>query len=314
MNTVVLRCLFLTIALWAPAICAQITSRDVTNSMEWTDLKASFISRFEPPYNDNGSEEIYRELLDSNVIRLIAGSRGLSEKDLATVQLVKQKDKFDPNSGWVRLYQIEKPDKAFTLLSSQLTQYVQMRDDGHTKEFTLAVLTKKPTPIATSDPDLRVLLRRAPMLDAAQLRKIDSGTYTNKAGQVASISTSVTIRNGTARTNSVTNAPTTDEIGRWVSYVLIDGDMAWQYDLRFVFIGEDATISHTKCDAKEFDPKYTQIIKDVMVEVDAEMKRNGTSGKLGSIHTFWRLTQDKLKAKNIIWHSPAELNPNINYD
>jgi len=152
------------------------------------------------------------------------------------------------------------------------------------------------------------------MLDAAQLRKIDSGTYTNKAGQISSISTSVTSRNGTVRTNSVTNAPTTDEIGRWVSYVLIDGDIAWQYDLRFMFSGEDATIIRTKCDAKEFDLKYMQIIKDVEAEVAAEMKQNGTSGKLGSIHDFWGMTQDKLKAKNIIWHSPAELNPSINYD
>jgi len=209
-------------------------------------------------------------------------------------------DRLGPKFSSVRLHQVGKPDKAFTVLSGVINQYIQMRDDGHTKEFTIAVLTKKPTLITTSDPDLRVLLRRAPMLDAAQLRKIDSGTYTNKAGQISSISTSVTSRNGTVRTNSVTNAPTTDEIGRWVSYVLIDGDIAWQYDLRFMFSGEDATIIRTKCDAKEFDLKYMQIIKDVEAEVAAEMKQNGTSGKLGSIHDFWGMTQDKLKAKNII--------------
>jgi len=300
--------------LCASATRAQVASQGPTNSIQWADLGHILSRGFEPPYNDNGPEQIHRELLDTNLIRLIARSKGLSENDLATVQLAMCEDKLGPRFSSVRLYQIGKPDKAFTVLTSQLTQYVQMRDDGHTKEFTVAVLTKKPTPITTSDPDLRVLLTRAPMLDAAQLRKLGSGTYTNKAGKIASTSSSVTYTDGKLKTSTFTNMPTNDEVHRWVSYVLIDGDIAWQYDLRFMFIGNDATIEHTKCDAKEFDPKYMQIIKDVEVEVDAEMKRNGTSGKLGSVHTFWGLTQDKLSAKNIIWHSPAELNPNINYD
>jgi hypothetical protein len=48
--------------------------------------------------------------------------------------------------------------------------------------------------------------------------------------------------------------------------------------------------------------------------VHAEMKRKGSFGKFGSVHEFWGLKQEKLKAKGIKWRSPAELNPNTNYD
>ena len=81
-----------------------------------------------------------------------------------------------------------------------------------------------------------------------------------------------------------------------------------------MFIGNDAIIEHAKYDAKEFDPKYMNTIKDVEDRVHAEMKRNGTFGQFGSVHTFWELKQEYLKAKDIIWHSPEELNPNTRYD
>jgi len=56
------------------------------------------------------------------------------------------------------------------------------------------------------------------------------------------------------------------------------------------------------------------MIKDVEDEVDGEMKRNGSFGRFGSVHTFWRLKKVKLKARGVEWWSPSELNPNAIYD
>jgi hypothetical protein len=94
----------------------------------------------------------------------------------------------------------------------------------------------------------------------------------------------------------------------------VDGQLAWIYQLRFKENGTLEDVSEERCDAKEFDPKYEKIIKDVDQEITSEMKKNGTYGKLGSVHTFWSLKEEKLKAKGIKWLSPRELNPNIIYD
>src|SRR5258706_6567246 len=104
MNTVVLRCLFLTTLLWASVTCAQVASQDPTNSIQWTDLRIPFSPRFDPPYNGSDPAQIYRELLDTNLIRRIAWSKGLSENDLATVQFAMSEDRLGPKLSSVRLH------------------------------------------------------------------------------------------------------------------------------------------------------------------------------------------------------------------
>lgn len=208
------------------------------------------------------------------------------------------------------IYQIGTAERAFEILSERLRTYIQERQGGHTKEFLFASLTNTSQRNPNSESDLRVLLKNQPWLPASWLKKSDSGTFTNKAG----ISSVTTFVNGKSQTTTRTNLLAVDEVCRWVSYVATDGDIAWRYMLNFKANGQLDNIYVTKRDAKEEDVRFRKTIKDVEDEVRAEMKKNGSFGKLGSVHTFWRLKREKLKAKEIEWRSPAELNPGTNYD
>jgi hypothetical protein len=125
----------------------------------------------------------------------------------------------------------------------------------------------------------------------------------------------LTIVNGKQqwRTN-YTHIPQKDEVCRWTSYVLVDGEVGWRYTLHFRGDGSFDRIDASKFDAKEVDSKFEAIIKSVDSEVEAEMKQNGTSGRFGSVHSYWRLKKEKLKAKGVDWHSPGELNHGRIYD
>ncbi|HXF09618.1 MAG TPA: hypothetical protein VN625_02460, partial [Desulfuromonadaceae bacterium] len=162
--------------------------------------------------------------------------------------------------------------------------------------------------------DLRILMTSQPWVAVSLLKQESTGTYTNKAGEITSITRTTTTVNGKEQTTSVTNTPRTDEIMRWVSYTVADETIAWRY---FCVFGQDNRLDNVhdeRFDAVELDPKYFKSIKSVEREVEAQMKKDGTYGQFGSVHTFWRLKQEKLKAKGIPWRSPTELNPLTNYD
>jgi hypothetical protein len=257
----------------------------------------------------NNPETIRREVLDTNLVNLIGKAGGLSDGELKTVQIVHAS-----GNDWVELYQIGKSEKAFNILSARLRVYIEARGSGHTKLFLLAAITNRIEPLLIPDTDLRVLVLNKPLLPVSWLKKSDSGTSTNKAGQIASISSVTSIVNGKSKTISTTNLPAADEVCRWVSYIATDGDITWRYVLRFKPNGKLDYIDESKYDAKEYDPRYAAIIKEVNEEVEAEMKKDGSFGKFGSVHTVWQRKREKLKAKGIEWRSPAELNPNTNYD
>jgi hypothetical protein len=101
---------------------------------------------------------------------------------------------------------------------------------------------------------------------------------------------------------------------RRVVYTLADGDIAWSYFVQFKSDGSLDYAHASKCDAKDYDPKYEKVIKEVEAEVEQQMKADGTYGRFGSVHSFWHLKKDKLKARGIEWRSPSELNPYVNYD
>jgi len=137
---------------------------------------------------------------------------------------------------------------------------------------------------------------------------------TNKAGNVASRTTSIRVVDGRTVTNETTHIPQVDEVCRWASYTLVDGEVGWRYFVKFKADGSLDYIHDSRCDAKEYDAKYRKVIKAAEDEAHAEMKRNGSFGGFGSVHTFWHLKKEMLKAKGIEWRSPAELNPNTCYD
>lgn len=124
----------------------------------------------------------------------------------------------------------------------------------------------------------------------------------------------ITTVNGKSVTNETIHIPKVDEVCRWVSYIVVDDEIAWNYLMTLKADGSLNYITVNKYDAKEYDPKYRKIIKEVETQVRAEMEKNGSYGKLGSCHVFWSLKQKMLKAKGIQWRSPAELHPNTNYD
>lgn len=257
----------------------------------------------------NRPEVIRAELLNTNTIFLIAKWARLTETDLATVQVVKA-----PNRPWVELYQLGRSEKAFKVLSERLRSYVVARQQGHTKEWLVGGLTNKTLGSSSADPDLRALATRYPLVPFSLLTKSSSGTITNQAGHVASHTVSTAVVNGRWQTNETKHIPKVDEVCRWVAFTTVDGEIGWKYSIRYKADGSLDYIHESRCDGKELDPKYRALMRGVDDQCHAEMKRDGTLGTFGSVHSFWHLKKEALKAKGVEWRSPAELNPHSSYD
>lgn len=257
----------------------------------------------------NSPEAVRQEIMDTNTIHFIAKSSGLTDEDLATVRVAQE-----PGYSWVQVYQLGNSERAFKVLSDQLRNYARAREEGHTRAFILAALTNRAAPSTIVDGDLRAIATNRALLPVSWLKKAESGTRTNKAGQVVSHKVSTTFVNGRTVTNETTHIPQVEEVCRWVSYTLVDGEIAWRYFVQFKADGALDYIHDSKYDAKEYDPKYQKMIKDVEDEVRGEMKRDGSFGRFGSVHTFWHLKKEKLRVRGVEWRSPSEVNPNTNYD
>ncbi len=257
----------------------------------------------------NRPEIIRHELLDPNTVQTIARFAGITRAELATVQIAPETDK-----DWLMLYQVGSSEKAFKVLGEHLQNYVRAREEGHTRAFCLAAFTNRVQFVIAANPDLRVLVTNRSPIAISWLRKLNSGTSTNKAGAVASHTINISTENGVTVTNETVHVPKADEVCRWVSYLAVDGEIAWSYFVMFKADGSLNYVHESKSDAKEYDPKFQKQIKKVEDEVEAEMKKAGSYGKFGSVHGFWRLKKEKLKARGIEWRSPAELNPDTNYD
>ncbi len=257
----------------------------------------------------NTPEIIRQEVFDTNTIRLIAESSGLAESDLATVRVAEE-----PRSSWIKLYQIGKSERAFNVLEDQLGRYIEARDEGHTRAFVLAAITNRVDLSTISDPSLRALATGRDLIALSWLVKEASGATTNKAGVIASSTVSETVVNGRSVKTTNNHIPKMDEVCPWTSYTLTDGEIGWHYRVMFKADGSLDCVYAERCDAKEYDPQYQASVKEANTEVEAEMKKEGSYGRFGSVHRFWRLKQEKLKARGIEWRSPAELNPNIHYD
>ena len=257
----------------------------------------------------NPTELIRQEVLDTNTLQTIARFAGITEAELATIQIVPE-----TNRDWLLLYQLGSSDKAFNFLRKHLPNYIHARQDGHTKAFCLAAFSNRVDVATIADPDLRILYTNHDLLALSFVRKNESGTSTNKAGAVASQTTTTTTENGTTVTNETVHVPKVDEVCRWVSYIVVDGEIAWSYFVEFNADNSLDSVHESKRDAKEYDPEYQNVIKEVVAEVQTEMKQSGSYGKFGSVHEFTHLKKEKLKARGIEWRSPSELNPGASFD
>ena len=102
--------------------------------------------------SSNRWKDIQQELFDTNTIRLIAFSHGLSELDLETVQIAPS-----PGFGFVALYQIGKAEKAFKILEAQLGNYAAARSSGHTRGFVMDAFASRTASLTNADPGLRAI-------------------------------------------------------------------------------------------------------------------------------------------------------------
>ena len=255
-------------------------------------------------------EAVRGELLDTNTVCSIAKSVEVTEHEQTLFQVAP-----GPVEEEVWLYQLSNEwGVRCDRFAARLGEYVLARMDGHTSECLLTGIANRQSLSSISDPDLLIVATNYPILPVLWFKKAQSGTTTNKAGQVKSRSIHMTMVDGKEHWRTNTDIPQVDELCRWVSYTLVDGSIAWRYLLRFKLDGSLEDIDVSKVDAKELDPKFQTAFKEVDSEVEAEMKQRGTYGRFGSVHTYWGLKKEKLKARGINWRSPNELNRNTSYD
>jgi hypothetical protein len=138
------------------------------------------------------------------------------------------------------------------------------------------------------------------------LRRRESGAYTNQAGTPAEVRLGSTYSNGRFHDYTNTIIRSKNEVVSWTDYILADGELVWIYQARHP--PSDPAIENVSfVDAKEFDPKFRDIILHAEKEARAELARSGqTSPRQWRID---RLKKEKLKAQGIDWRSPAELVP-----
>jgi hypothetical protein len=227
-----------------------------------------------------GASVIKRLSVVTNTIGLLAASTGLTHKELATLAVAP-----GPVEQELWFYQTGESQRAAKLFGEKLQFYVWGRLGGHTKGFLLSTLTNGSS-IQTADPDLRALLSQRPELPGRLLERSGSGFYTNEH----------------------------EKVFRTAKYCFADGEIAWCYDFCLTRDGTAFDICELKVDAQECDPKLSTVFQAVDTTVSAEMREKGISRRFGSVHSFWRMKKEKLKAKGITWRSPPELNPGIIFD
>jgi len=230
-----------------------------------------------PKLPHNGPDAIRKEVLDTNFIALIAKSAGITQEQLAMLELTPGPAKTEI---WYALPTsvTSAESSAIERFSERLQHYVRERMNGHTKECLLAGLTNK----VGSDINLQWFAANYPLLPSSWAR--------------------------ITRDEAVTDSGNT---ARRKTFELVDGDIAWSYTFDFNSRGMLLETSQVKFDAKEVDPKLKETFATLDKELADEMKQLGISGQLGAVNSYWRLKKEKLKAKGIEWRSPAELNSGI---
>jgi hypothetical protein len=253
--------------------CSQTTTSSFSTAV-WVTFRPNF-SHLKLAHNR--PEAIKAELLDTNIFSVIVRAAGLSLPDISNIQIGQNHE-----ADSITLYQSGPETPAFNLLWQQLDHYAKVRLDGHTKAYALASQSNRTNAATIDDPDLRLLVTNRPTLAISWLKKSRAGTFTNNVGP---------------------------DFPRWAKYTIVDGEIAWEY---LIHVKADNSLNYiieSKCDAKEHDPKFKQVIAETEQAVIAEMQKDSRYQRFGPVQVFWQLKQEKLKAKSIEWRSPAELNP-----
>jgi hypothetical protein len=114
----------------------------------------------------NLRETVRRELLDTNTVRLIATSVGLTKSEQGLFQVAP-----GPVEEEVWLYELGKEwTEGCARFADRLGSYVLSRMDGHTRACLVAAITKAQPVASISDPDLLIVISNYPMLPASWFR------------------------------------------------------------------------------------------------------------------------------------------------
>jgi hypothetical protein len=161
-----------------------------------------------------------------------------------------------------------------------IIKYVRLRAEGHSAKYALDAIQTGATSDRELTADYHVIRRKFPEIPLSWLRSYFS---TNFSG------TNIT------------------------GYVVVDGTVAWEYQVMKPPTGEAEANDFGRIDAMQFDPRYEPIMREVDKLIEEQLKREGVEG-LGTCHTFWGRKKKMLLEKGLDWKSPTELNPNTIYD
>lgn len=238
----------------------------------------------------NTPERLCRELLDTNTVRAIAASAGITQQGPWAFVIAP-----DPGGTGIWLYRLTDHDlEGCARFARCLQSYVEARLDGHTRRCLLAAITNQVPPSAVRNPDLRLLISQNPLLPASWLKSSETNIVSGLSTQ---------------RPN-----PGTVGAGRCASFDLTDGDVTWRYTLYFKADGAFAKLTEVKFDAKDIDPRFTGAMNEVDREVKATLESTERLGRVGTANEFWVMKKRALKNRGIEWRSPAELNPGLIFD
>jgi hypothetical protein len=255
-------------------------------------LSFQFYSPRGKQFTDADEKTLKAEMLDTNFFKFVANAIGVTEAQCSNLVLA-------PNGSDLWCYSVKKTnDPADDQIVRYYMAYAKARYEGHSRACLYEALTNTLAVSNITNAELRDLVTNLLVFPASYFRHTSSGEY----GKT------------TPPTIISSDSPSVIKLSRWADFVMVDGPYAWQYRTSYTENGKFHDVSKTKIDAKELDPKYIPVFKEVAKEVEAEMKQNGSDGKLGSVHIFWLLKQEKLKARGIDWLSPSELNTDRIYD
>lgn len=270
--------------LYMPSFASPPTSMTIC-SIRWENggksssgiIPGRLLSDF-PNLSYNSPTQIVNELRDERLIGKLARAALMKPDEFGKIDISFGQDGFAIRGDL-------KSEAQFQNVVNVAKDYIEQRLSGHTKEYLIDSLEAKVAKAETSDHTLGMLLRRYPELPPSWLKKTADWTTTDTA-----------------------RSPV-----RYIVYTLIDGEVAWDYTVTILSDGSQGGVGCENMDAKDRDPKYVKIMKEVNAKVKARMKKGNVQG-LGSCLVFWEWKKDSLRGKGIEWRSPKDLNPHTFYD
>jgi hypothetical protein len=286
------------------ATSPQIAGQPVIHAPEHFVSASPIGLRAQLPLPHNTPSQLRKELLDANTISIIVQRAGVAPTAHATFTVAP-----DVAGNGLALYLLSTNAQEACKFAKWLDLYVQGRLEGHTSSCLLTGITNNATD-GPLDSDLAVLIKSYPLLPKSWFHRAGAGALTNSGAEHLHV--------GAGDDGSITTLSSrlaeSREASRWVSYDLVDDDVAWNFILEFSRAGEVVSLRSIRFDAKEIEPGLVQVFREVDNELSSELRAAGGRIHSPTSRVYWRLKKERLKLKGIEWKSPAELNPGTIFD